>query len=87
MPRSGNVLIGPSADGHPAVDHLRLEEPLGLQIVHGVVGIVGRRMAHGAFGLAEEQLLAAHFRSRCLCRIEHAEDVKLRCRREIRGST
>ena len=45
MPRSGKVLIGPSADGHAAVDHLRLEEALGLQVVHQVVGVVRRRVA------------------------------------------
>ena len=57
MPRKGKVLIGPSAAGHPAVDHLRLIETLGSEVVHEVVGVVGWRMTGAALGFAEEQLL------------------------------
>ena len=64
MPRSGKVLIGPSARGLAAVDHLLVEEPLDLQVVHQVVGVVRRRVAGGALRLAEEELLARAARSR-----------------------
>ena len=59
MPRSGNVLIDPSPTGHAAVVHLRLEEPLGVQVVHRVVGVVRGGVAFGAPALLEEHLLPA----------------------------
>ncbi len=62
MPRSGNVLIGPSLGRRAAVDRLRLVEALDLQVVHRVVGVVRGRVAGRALGLAEEQRLAAHSR-------------------------
>src|ERR1700720_429173 len=67
-----------------AVDHLRLEEALGLEIVHQVVGVIGRGVAGPAPAFAEEDLLAAQFGLRGLGRIEPAEYVKLRCRRETK---
>src|SRR5205807_3761250 len=37
-----------------SVDHLRLEEPLCLEVVHQVVGVVRGSMARAALALAEE---------------------------------
>src|SRR5205807_583370 len=54
---------------------LLLVEALRLQIVHQVVGVVRRRMAHGALGLAVEDRLAAHFGFRRLLLVEPAQDV------------
>src|SRR5712692_6753803 len=71
------------ADGHHVVDHHRLEEPLGLEVVHRVVGVKGRLVAVRALALAEEDLLATHLG---LCRlggIELAIDVELGCRRKV----
>src|SRR6202158_5182660 len=66
-------LDGTVTDFTHAVNHLRLEEALGLEIVHQVVGVVGRGMAGLATALAEEDLLAAQLRLRGLDRIELAE--------------
>ncbi len=45
---------------HPRrTDHLRLEEPIGPQIVHQVVGVTGPRVANGTLPLDEKHLLAA----------------------------
>src|SRR6202171_2807250 len=75
-------LDGSVADFTHAVDYLWLEETLGLEIVHQVVGVIGRGVAGTAPALAEEDLLAAQFGLRGLARIENAEHVELRCRRE-----
>src|SRR6202140_798379 len=75
-------LYGSVADLIQAVDHLRLEEALGLEIVHQVVRVIGRGVAGTAPALAEEYLLAAQFGLRGLARIENAEHVEFRCRRE-----
>ena len=64
MPRSGKVLIGPSAAAIRPLIVIRLEEPLRLQVVHQVVGVVRRRVAGRALGLAEEERLAAQLRAR-----------------------
>src|SRR5258706_3923324 len=74
-------LDGSVADLIQAVDHLRLEEALGFEIVHQVVGVIGRGVAGTAPALAEEYLLAAQFGLRGLARIENAEHVEFRCRR------
>src|SRR6202040_368922 len=60
-------LDGSVADLIQAVDHLRLEEALGLEIVHQVVGVIGRSVAGTAPALAEEDLLARPVRLRCVC--------------------
>ena len=83
MPRSGKVLIGPSADGHAAVDHLRLEEPLDLQVVHQVVGVVRRRVAVAHWPLPKKSSSPRSSLSLALRGIELAEDVELRRRREV----
>jgi len=56
----------PVADGHHIVDHHRLKEALGLEIVHQIVGVKGRLMASRALALAEEDILASHLG---LCRL------------------
>src|SRR5216683_1892281 len=65
----GRVVLGaaqrkgfdrPVADGHHVVDHHRLEEALGLEVVHQVVGVERRLVADRALTLAEEDLLATH---------------------------
>src|SRR5882762_9519024 len=66
-------LDGSVADFIQAVDHLRLEEALGLEIVHQVVGVIGCGVAGIAPALAEEDLLAAQLGLRSLARIELAE--------------
>jgi hypothetical protein len=45
-------------DLHRVVDHFGLEEPLGPEIVHQVVGILGRLIAAPALALAEEHFPA-----------------------------
>src|SRR6266481_6822010 len=75
-------LDGSVTDFTHAVDHFRLEEALGLEIMHQVVGVIGRGVAGTAPALAEEDLLAAQFGLRGLGRIEPAEHVELRGRRE-----
>ena len=81
--RSGNVLIGPSAEAIVPLIICGLKNRSALQVVHQVVRVVRRRMADRALGLAEEQLLAAHLRFARLRRIELAEHVELGRRREI----
>jgi hypothetical protein len=56
----------PVPDHHHAVYHHRLEEALGLEVVHQVVGVEGRLMAARALALADEDLLAPHLCGRCL---------------------
>jgi len=56
-------LDGSVTDFTHAVDHLRLEEALGLEIVHQVVGVIGGGVASTALALAEEDLLAAQLGS------------------------
>ena len=83
IPRSGNVLILPSVHGHVVLDHLRLEEAAGLQIVHLIVRVVRRRVAGRALALAVEHRLAAQLCLRGLRRIELAEHVECGRGREI----
>ena len=85
MPRRVNVLIGPWRGRDQSVDHPRLVEPIDLQVVHQVVGVERGRVADGALGLAEEELLAAHRRRfrRELRGVELAEEVQARGRREV----
>src|SRR5258707_3190347 len=75
-------LDGSVAGGIHVVDRHRLEEALGLEIVHQVVGVVGRGVARAALALAEEDLLAAQLGGGSLARIELSEHVEFRCRRE-----
>ena len=75
-------LDGSVAGGIHVVDRHRLEEALGLEIVHQVVGIVRRGVAGAAPALAEEDLLAAQLGGGSLARIKLAEHVEFRCRRE-----
>src|SRR5882672_2415829 len=63
-------LDGSVADFIQAVDHHRLEEALSLEIVHQVIGVIGRGVAGTASALAEEYLLAAQLGGRGLARIE-----------------
>src|ERR1700737_191245 len=79
----GKGFDGPVADRHHVVDHYRLEEALGLQVVHQIVGVEGRLVASRALALAEEDLLAAHLGLRRLGGIELAENVELGRRRKI----
>jgi hypothetical protein len=65
-----------------AVDHGRLEKALDLEIVHQVIGVVGRGVAGTALALAEENLLPAQLVGCGLAWIELSEDVELRRRRE-----
>src|SRR6266446_2382959 len=75
-------LDGSVADCIHAVNHLRLEEALGLEIVHQVVGVVGGGVAGAALSLTEEDILPPQLSGRGFARIELAEHVQLRCRRE-----
>src|SRR5450755_940625 len=60
-----------------AVDHCRLEKALDLEIVHQVIGIVGRGVADTALALAEEDLLAAQLGGSGLAWIELSEHIEL----------
>src|ERR1700674_7437 len=75
-------LDGSIPDFIQAIDHLRLEESLGLEIVHQVVRVVRRRVAAAALAFAKENLLTAYLGLRCLAQIELPEDVEFRCRWE-----
>jgi hypothetical protein len=55
---------------------------LGLEIVHQVVGVVGRRVAGAALAFAEDDLLPAQLGGGGLTRVELAEHVQLGRRRE-----
>src|SRR5258707_13876325 len=65
------------------IDHPRLVEALRLEIVHQVIGVVRRLMAHRALAFAEEYGLAAQLSGRCFGTVDVAEHVELRCRREV----
>src|SRR5258706_13193794 len=65
------------------IDHPRLVEALRLEIVHEVIRVVRRLMTHRALAFAEEYGLAAQLSGRCFGTVEVAEDVELRCRREV----
>src|ERR1700746_2437442 len=60
-----------------AVDHRRLEKALELEIVHEVVGVVGRGVAGTALALAEEDLLPAQLGGGGLAWIELSQHVEL----------
>src|SRR2546430_17527064 len=75
-------LDGSVAGGIHVVDRHRLEEALGLEIVHQVVGIVRRGVAGAALAFAEEDLLPTQLDRSGLARIEFPEHVQLLCRRE-----
>ena len=47
--------------GDVAVDGLGFVKPIDLEVVHKVVGVIGRSMAGGALGFGEEKILAFHF--------------------------
>ena len=80
MPRNG--LDRPIPCFPQAVDHRRLEKALDLEIVHQVIGVVGRGVAGTALALAEEDLLPAELGGGGLAWIELSEHVKLWRRRE-----
>ena len=82
-PTQREGLDRPVGARHCAVDQYRLVEALGVQIVHQVVGVVGRRVAGAALPLAEKDGLAAQFRLARFARVEAAEQIELRGRREI----
>src|SRR5258705_3025761 len=75
-------LDGSVAGGIHAVYHLRLEEALGFEIMHQIVGVVRGGMAGTALSLAEEDVLPPQLSGRGLAWIELAEYVQLRCRWE-----
>ena len=52
-------LDGAVGAGLATVNHLLVEEALDAQVVHGVVGVIGRRVAGGTLGLAKEERLSA----------------------------
>ena len=62
---------------------MRLIEPLGLQIMHQVVGVVRSLMAFRAARFAKEQLLTTHFGGIRFSGIELPIDTELRSRRKI----
>src|SRR5262245_57951318 len=66
-----------------SVDRLRLVEALHLQVMHQVVGVIGRNVTDRAVRLAEEERLAAQLRLAGLRRVETAIDVKLRRGRKV----
>jgi len=71
------------ARGHAAIDHLRLEEAFGLEVVHRVIGVVRGGMTLRTACLAREQLFATQLRFGCLGLVELAEHVQFRGGREI----
>src|SRR5450432_4268212 len=62
---------------------MRLEKSLCLEIVHQVVSVIRGLMTFHALRLAEEQLLAAHFRRIRLPGIEFAIHPEFRSRGEV----
>ena len=73
MPRSGKVLIGPSAVAMT---------PLIIR-VREIVGVKGRLMASDAGCFTKKQSLPTHFGLVALSRIDLAIDAQLRCLREV----
>jgi len=63
-------LDGAVTNGHHAVDQHRLEEPLGLEIVRQVIGVIERHVAAGAGALAEEDGLPPQLGRRRLLQVE-----------------
>jgi hypothetical protein len=82
-PRKAKVFDRPVPDRHHVVDHHRLEEALGLEVVRQIVGVEGWLMASRALALAEKDLLAAHLGLRRLGGIELAENIELGRRRKV----
>ena len=68
---------------HSAVDHAGFVKPLGLQVMHGVIGIIRRRVAHSASGLAVEERLALEFGSGCPRRVQCSVYVEFGGRWEV----
>src|SRR5216683_6741480 len=60
-----------------AVDHRRLEKALDLEIVHQVIGVVGRGVAGTALALAEEDLLPAQLGGGGFAWVELSQHVEL----------
>ncbi len=84
MPRSAKGFDRPVADRHHVVDHHRLEEALGLEVVHQSCRCrtaADGRLAH--WPLPKKIVLAPHLGLRRLGGIELAEDVELRRRRKV----
>src|SRR3984893_7365046 len=79
----GKRLDRPVGASQHAVDHLGLVEALHLQIVHGIVGIVGRRVAGRALPFTKKDFLAAELGRSRFCRVELPVDVELRSRRKV----
>jgi len=73
----------PVSNLHQVVDHFRFKEALRFEIMHQVVGIIGRLMAARALALTEEDLLTTHFGWRRLGGIKLAKQVKLGRGREV----
>src|SRR5439155_13620329 len=74
-PAQRKRLDGPVGRRHRTANQTRGVETSGLQIVHGIVSVVRRRMTARAPRLADKQVLPALLRGRSLPRIELAEDV------------
>src|SRR5690606_13204587 len=86
------VLDAPQGEGldgavlihHRAVGHARLEEALELEVVHGVVGVVGRGVAGEALAATEEDLLTTQLLLGGEARIQLAvDDAQLGGGREV----
>ena len=68
---------------HSAIDQARLVETLRLQVMHEVIGVIGRGMTPGTSGFSKENSLSPHLRLGCLLRIKPSVDPELGSRREI----
>src|SRR5437899_8496753 len=62
---------------HHSIHHVLLVEALRLQIVHGVVGVVGRLVAGRTLSFPEENFLPVHLGGCRLCRIKFAVPPQL----------
>src|SRR5260370_31843634 len=67
--------VSPRGRDQP-VNDLGLVEPLDVQVVHQVVGVIRSHVASGTLPFAEEDFLAVKFLRRCFFRVELPEYVE-----------
>src|SRR3981081_2913748 len=68
---------------HHSIHHMLFVEPLGLKVMHGVVGVIGRHVTRRTLSFSVEHVLPVHFGWSSLRRIEFPIPSQLGSRRKV----